>query len=173
MLTRQFDGSALDGEVAASINKTCFEFEDVTFYDCRDISKSPAENDQNLAAFFSTLRSNSIKSFNALSARGVGPETLLALNNHSESLKVLKLDGLEPEAIEALPYLQGCRTLEILHINDKQGIINLDGVEEDSIQEVVSWLCGCHNLHELSLKNLANAPVILERVCRELTSSPH
>lgn len=135
------------------------------------MTKSQADHDRDLAAFFSGLRSHTLKSFNALSARYVGPETLLALSNHAESLKILKLDGLDPEAIDALPFLQGCRALEVLHINDRQGIINLEDSQDESIREIVAWLCACRNLKELSLKNLASAPTILERVCRKSPST--
>lgn len=84
-----YDGAVLNEEVAKAINNFCQNFNDLTFFRC---SKNDADPD--FASFFGTLRSNSLESFTALSAQAIGPETLLALNNHSSSLKNLKLEDL-------------------------------------------------------------------------------
>jgi hypothetical protein len=84
-----WDGAVLNGEVANAINNYCPNFNDLTFFLC-----SRNDTDPDFASFFGTLRSNSLESFTALSAQGIGPETLLALNNHSSSLKTLKLEDL-------------------------------------------------------------------------------
>jgi hypothetical protein len=84
-----WDGVVLNEDVANAINNNCPNFNDLTFLYCSERGTDP-----NLAAFFGALRSNSLESLNALSAEGIGPETLLALNNHGKSLKTLKIDGL-------------------------------------------------------------------------------
>jgi hypothetical protein len=84
-----YDGAVLSEAVANAINNHCTSFNDLTFFRC-----SHDNMDHNFAAFFGTLRSNSLESFIALSAQEIGQETLLALNNHSRSLKTLKFNGL-------------------------------------------------------------------------------
>jgi len=83
------DGAVLNEEVATAINNHCPNFNDLTFFLC-----SRNDTDPDFASFFGTLRSNSLESLTALSAGGFGPETLLALNNHSSSLKTLTLGDL-------------------------------------------------------------------------------
>lgn len=144
----------------------CFDFDDLTFFSCQGANASDIDRD--LASFFNELRNNTLRSFNAINARNVGPETLLSLNSHCVTLRSLKLSGLEFESIKNLSYLQGCKALETLEITDNQGVINLEATQNDVFVEVVAWLCGCHNLKELSLKNLPSAPSILEQVCRKL-----
>ena len=84
-----WEGVVLNGDVANAINSHCPSFNDLTFFRCSRESADP-----DIASFFGTLRSNSLESLTALSAEGIGPETLLALNNHANSLKTLKVDGL-------------------------------------------------------------------------------
>ena len=84
-----WDGAVLNEEVANAINDHCPGFNDLTFFLC-----SRSDTDPDFASFFGTLRSNTLESFTALGAQGIGPETLLALNNHSNSLKALKLEDL-------------------------------------------------------------------------------
>jgi hypothetical protein len=121
--------------------------------------------DSDLASFFSGLRSNSLRSFTAISAQSIGPETLLALNNHSSSLKILKLNGLKSDAIKSLSLLQGCEALEVLDIQDADGLINLETTENDVFLEVVAWLGRCRRLKELSFKKFLSAPAILTDIC--------
>lgn len=84
-----WDGAVLNGDVANAINNHCPNFDDLTFFLC-----SRDDMDPDFASFLGGLRSNSLRSFTALNATSIGPETLLALNNHSSSLNVLELDGL-------------------------------------------------------------------------------
>lgn len=84
-----WDAAILDEDAANVINSHCPNFNDLTFFRCTGEAIDP-----DLAAFFGALRVNSLVSLTALSAQGIGPETLLSLNNHSKSLKVLKIDGL-------------------------------------------------------------------------------
>ena len=156
-----YDGSVLDETVAESIFNQCPKFDDLTFFRCL-----PRDGvDRRLASFFSGLKSNSLRTFTALSANEVGPETLLALNHHSTSLKSLALDGLKSDAIQHLSLLQGCDQLESLDIHDAEGLINLEATENDIFTEVVEWLGRCEKLRELKVDSVLSAPAILTQVC--------
>ncbi|KUJ11759.1 uncharacterized protein LY89DRAFT_654533 [Mollisia scopiformis] len=154
-----WDGGALNADVAEAITKSCHNFDDLTFYLCL------ADTDNDLAAFFRGLRQNSLRSFAAISAASVGPQSLLSLNHHAQSLKRLKLDGLKLDAIKNLSYLQGCDRLESLEISDADGTINLEATENDVYLEVVAWLSKCTSLRELLVRNFVSGPVILTEVC--------
>jgi hypothetical protein len=156
-----FDGSVLDETVAESIFNQCPNFDDLTF-----LYSLPRDGiDQRLSSFFSGLKPNSLRSFSALSANEVGPETLLALNHHSGSLRSLTLDGLRSDAIKNLSLLQGCDQLESLDIHDNDGLIDLEATENDVFLELIAWLGRCNKLRELKLVSLVSAPIILTSVC--------
>jgi len=156
-----WDGGALNESVAISIANNCFDFDDLTFKNFGD------DKDPGLASFFSGLRPNTLRSFTALSANGVGPQTLLALNHHSSSLKVLKLDGLDSTGIRSLNLLQGCTSLEVLDLVAERtaALIDLKATENDVFLEVVSWLRKCEQLRDLSIGSLTTSPSILTEVC--------
>lgn len=155
-----YDGSVLNEGVAHVINKHCPDFDDLTF--CFYIRSTV---DSDLAAFFSTLRENSLRSFTAISARSIGSETFLALNNHRLSLRVLKLHELTSDAIKCLSLLQGCEALEILHLQDYDGLISLEATENDVYLEILAWLRRCTGLQELRLQSILSAPSILADLC--------
>ncbi|KAF8851146.1 hypothetical protein BDZ45DRAFT_632124 [Acephala macrosclerotiorum] len=155
-----WDGAALNASVANAIASNCYSFDDLTFFTCL---RADADND--LAAFFGGLRTHTLRSFAALSAGSVGPQTLLSLNRHARSLKKLKLDGLKSDAIKNLSYLQGCDKLESLEIADAEGLINLEATENDAYLEIVAWLSKCDSLRELLISNLVSGPAILTQVC--------
>ncbi|KAF4624701.1 hypothetical protein G7Y89_g13467 [Cudoniella acicularis] len=156
-----WDGSALGSSVASSIVNNCDGFDDLTFYTCL-----PKDNiDEGLASFFSGLKPNSLRSFAALSAGSVGPETILALNNHAKSLKSLKLDGLRSDAIKNLNLLQGCTALESLVIVDGDRHVDLESTENDVFLEVVDWLGHCNRLFELQFVGVLSSPSILTHLC--------
>jgi hypothetical protein len=114
-----------------------------------------------ISARFSILKRYLLTTWNL----GIGPETLLALNNHSNSLKALKLNGLKSAAVKNLSLLQGCGVLEILDIQDSDGFVNLEETENDIFLEVVEWLGRCDRLRDLSFKNFLSAPSILTDIC--------
>ena len=155
-----WNGAALSESVATSIANNCPQFDEVTFY----TSLKP-DIDQNLASFFSGLNKDTIRSFTAISANAVGPQTLLALNHHKSSLQRLKLDGLKSDAIKTLSFLQECVALQALEIQDADGLINLEATENDVFLEVIAWLGRCESLGELLFKKLADGPAILTHVC--------
>ncbi|KAI9052243.1 hypothetical protein LZ554_003600 [Drepanopeziza brunnea f. sp. 'monogermtubi'] len=155
-----WDGAVLDQSVAEAISANCFDFDDLTFFTClKD------DVDHNIASFFSGLRSNTLKSFTALSAHALGPETLLSLNNHSQSLKRLKLDGLKSDTVKNLSLLQGCVGLEAIELTDADGTVDLEVPENDIFLEVIAWLSNCNGLQELLLNKFVSGPKILTQVC--------
>jgi hypothetical protein len=155
-----WDGAALSESAATSIAENCPHFDELTFYGCLK-----PDIDQDLASFFSGLKKDSLRSFAALSANAIGPETLLSLNHHKSSLQRLKLDGLRSNAIKTLSFLQECVALEALEIQDSDGLINLEAAENDIFLEVVAWLGRCEGLRELLLRDLASGPAILTQIC--------
>ncbi|KAG0648558.1 hypothetical protein D0Z07_5163 [Hyphodiscus hymeniophilus] len=155
-----WDGAVLNEDAATAINTHCPRFNDLTFFRC---SREAADSD--LAAFFGALKSDSLESLNALSAEGIGPETLLALNNHSKSLRRLKINGLRNDAMKKLSLLQDCLALETLALKDYHGLVNLEATENDVFIEVVEWLKRCQQLKELSLDRFVSAPEILTQIC--------
>jgi hypothetical protein len=156
-----WDARALNASVATSIANNCFDFDDLRVYRVGD------DSDTSLASFFSALRPNTLRSFGTQSADGVGPETLLALNHHSGSLKTLKLNDIKSNGIRSLSNLQGCDTLEVLDLKAHMHaeFIDLKATENDVFLEVISWLRKCEQLRELFVKGLISSPSILTEVC--------
>ena len=155
-----FDGSILNASVGTMLKENCFFFDDLTIYTCFN-----NDADHDLASFFESLTRNTLKSFAALGAAAVGPETLLSLNCHSKSLRKLKLNGLRAEAIKNISFLQECTALDSLEIADAEGFINLEETQNDVYLEVIAWLGRCTNLRELILQNMLSGPAILTQVC--------
>ena len=156
----------MNEKVGAAITDNCFNFDDLTFFSCiPNDGNTYAQIDHNMALFFTRLRTHSLRSFSALSAKAVGPETLLALNNHAQSLKVLKLAGLDSAAVRSLSLLQGCTALETLDLMDGDGAVNLEATENDVFLEVIAWLGRCKSLRDLHMSKLVSAPSILTKVC--------
>lgn len=155
-----YDGSVLNSSVANVINEHCPDFDDLMFCFCMQ-----ANVDSDIAGFFGALRSNSLRSFTAISSQSIGPETLLALNNHCLSLRVLKLHELKSNAIKNLSLLQGCEALEILHLHDEDGFVNLQETENNVYLEVLAWLGRCKRLQELQFQKILSAPSILTNLC--------
>lgn len=155
-----WDGSVLSESAGAAIAGSCLHFDDLTFFNC-----FAPDSDHGLASFFGALTGNTLRSFAALSASAVGPETLLSLSHHAKSLKKLKLDGLRQEAIKTLSFLQECTALDTLELVDSDGLINLEATENDIFLEVIAWLSRCESLRELSFKNMVSGPAILTQVC--------
>lgn len=159
-----WDGAALDGSLATAITENCPEFEDLTFYLC--VPRSTQEKaDGDLASFFSGLRPNTLRSLDVIHSGSLGPETLLTLNNHAGSLKVLRLGDLSADAVRNLSLLKDCVSLETLGFTDTQGLINLEATENDVFLETVSWLGRCDKLQDISLQNFVSGPAILTPLC--------
>ncbi|TEY45012.1 hypothetical protein BOTCAL_0337g00080 [Botryotinia calthae] len=107
-----WDGKSLNENVATVISKNCPNFDEIRIFVCSD------DTDHNPASFIKGLRQNSLLSLEVLSNCRIGPFFLTALNHHSESLKSLRLQSLNSEAIKNLNILQRCTALEALDLED-------------------------------------------------------
>lgn len=156
------DGGPLNQSLATSINNNCPNFDELAFWD--------GGTDKALAEFFGGLKANMIRSFNAFHSQNIGPETLLSLNNHSASLRSLKLDGLVTDAIRNLSLLQGCVTIETLELRAIDTRISLEETENDVFEDIVAWLISCIHLRAILLHNFFSGPAILTRLCTSETT---
>jgi len=151
------DGGPLNDSLAKAINNNCPNFKELAFWD--------GGTDKAFAEFFGGLKADMIKSFNAFHAQNIGPETLLSLNNHSVSLRSLKLDGLVTDAIRNLSLLQGCVAIETLELRAIDTRINLEETENDVFEDIVAWLIQCVRLRAILLHSFFSGPAILTRLC--------
>ncbi|KAI1477865.1 hypothetical protein F4774DRAFT_185553 [Daldinia eschscholtzii] len=149
------DGSVLGVEAASAIAECCPRFVDLTCFYC-----STADDD--LAAFFGTLRPNSLRSFEVISQNSIGKKALTALNSHATSLRSLVLRNLTPQAMKALNSFPDCTSLEKLLIeNDLYNLVNLTDYPGGMLDEVSAWICKCKSLRDLSFSHfIGSHPVI-------------
>lgn len=155
-----WDGGALNQSIAEALVSSCYDFDDLTFFTCLK-----PDTDHDIASFFGGLRADTIRSFVALSAGGIGPETLQSLNHHAQSLKRLKLDGLRSDAVKHLSNIQGCVALDSVELSDSDGVVDLEATANDVYLDVVEWLGRCNVLRELLLRHFLSGPKILTQVC--------
>ncbi|KAI4858874.1 hypothetical protein F4820DRAFT_441459 [Hypoxylon rubiginosum] len=150
------DGSVLGVEAAKAISECCPHFVDLTCYYYHS-----SNADEDLAAFFQTLRPNSLQSFEIISQNGIGEQALTALNAHATSLRSLILGSLPPQGIMALSSLASCTALEVLSIeNDAHNLRSMADMEE-VLREVSAWISSCKSLRHLSFYHfLSILPVV-------------
>ncbi|KAA8573155.1 hypothetical protein EYC84_003668 [Monilinia fructicola] len=129
-----WDGKSLNENVATVISNKCSKFNEIRIFVCSD------DTDHNPASFIKGLRQNSLLSLEVLSDCRIGPEFLSALNHHSESLKSLRLQSLNAEAIRNLNILKSCTALETLDLEDSQHTVDLEATENDVIVSAPSIL---------------------------------
>ncbi|KAF7907766.1 uncharacterized protein EAF01_005352 [Botrytis porri] len=154
-----WDGKSLNENVATVISKSCPNFDEIRIFVCSD------DTDRNPASFIKGLGQNSLLSLEVLSNCRIGPSFLTALNHHSQSLKSLRLQSLNSEAIKNLNILQRCTALETLDLEDSQHTVDLEATENDVFLEVIEWLGRCEKLRDLVLNRIVCAPAILKQVC--------
>ncbi|KAI0844870.1 hypothetical protein F5Y00DRAFT_273541 [Daldinia vernicosa] len=156
------DGSVLGVEAASAISEYCPRFADVTCYYCPTA-------DEDLAAFFQTLRPNSLRSFEVISQNSIGKNALTALNYHAASLQSLVLRNLTPQAMKALNSFPDCTSLETLLIeNDRYHLVDPADYPEDTLKEVSAWICKCKSLRDLSLSHFIGS----DPVVKDILNSP-
>ena len=155
-------GSVLNKSLADIIKNGCPDFNNLSLYEGKG-----EQVDFELASFFESLPSNTLRFFQIISSNDIGPQTLLALNNHHASLKQLMLGSLPASAIKALPLLKGCTAIQTLELQDMDGRIDLEATENDAFLELIAWLTSCKKLKNISLRNFVNGPQILTSVCLE------
>lgn len=154
-----WDGKSLSENAATVISHKCFKFNEIRIFICSD------DTDHNPASFIKGLRPNSLFSLEVLSHCRIGPAFLSSLSHHSGSLKSLRLQSLNAEAIKNLNILQSCTALEILDLEDRQHTVDLEATENDVFLEIIEWLSRCEKLRELVLNRIVCAPAILKQVC--------
>ncbi|RYP77312.1 hypothetical protein DL770_007079 [Monosporascus sp. CRB-9-2] len=158
------DGSILGAEAGSAISQCCPYFDDLTLY----WLEGPTV-DEDLAAFFSTLRPNSLRSFEVMSQNRIGENSLTALNAHAASLKSLKLGTLSAQAMKCLNVLPSCNGLEVLEIENEGGSqVDLRAFSEGMLKEVTAWIRSCKSLRELSFRGVQDALLIV----KDVLSSP-
>lgn len=116
--------------------------------------------DHKLSVFLSSVRPQTLRFFETISDVRVGPETCLALNNHCQSLKTVKM-SLKSEALPHLAFLKGCTAVENLQLTDTDRTVELEKTEHDVFLEIVAWLRECRNLRELGFTNFLSAAAIV------------
>ncbi|KAL7626150.1 hypothetical protein AAE478_002920 [Parahypoxylon ruwenzoriense] len=151
------DGSVLGVEAASAISECCPNFTDLTFFYC-------CTADEDLAAFFRTLRPNSLRSFQVISLNTIGGNALAALNAHAKSLKTLILGSLSPAAIKALNLLSSCTALETLTVESDHYRMELADYNEELLREISAWIGNCKSLRNLTLGRVPNALPIVKDV---------
>ncbi|OCK96253.1 uncharacterized protein K441DRAFT_657639 [Cenococcum geophilum 1.58] len=150
------DGKALENElVYASIHTNCPQFDALSIY-----SWYGDDRDHKLSEFVGGIRAQSLKYMETISDAGIGAETFLALNSHSESLKELRL-CLRTEALPHLSLLKGCTALETLKLEDSDKRTDLEKTQNDVFLEVIAWLRECTNLRNISITNFLSASSII------------
>lgn len=159
------DGSVLSIEAASAISEFCPLFVDLT---CYYYQSSTADED--LAAFFQTLRPNSLRSFEVISQNSIGKNALTALNYHAASLRRLVLRNLTPQAMKALNSFPDCTFLETLLIeNDRYNLVDPADYPEETLKEVSSWICKCKSLQDLSFSHFIGS----DPVVNDILNSPN
>lgn len=124
------------------------------------------DRDRKLAKFLSAIRPQSLKVLETIRHIGAGPETFLALNAHSKSLTELHLCTSD-DTLPHLSLLRGCTAIEVLEIEDDNGIVNLEKTQNDVFLETIDWLRQCSALRRLTFSKFLSAtslvaPLLLE-----------
>lgn len=157
------DGSVLTEEVAASIRDYCPAFRDLT---CFNIRGQTVE--ENMSAFFQTLRPNSLENFAVLSSNEIGYDTLDGLMQHSRSLTSLTLASLQTTCLPFLHLLSKCQYLESLTIESSTPSPpnTWAAGDEDPLIDVSAWLKECKHLRKLAIRDLGGASRLLAEVLK-------
>ncbi|KAI1810365.1 hypothetical protein GGS20DRAFT_203336 [Poronia punctata] len=157
------DGSILDGQAANVIAECCPRFAELICFHCS--SDTAAED---MAAFFSALRPNSLRRFEMLSRNTLGDATLSALSSHAKSLRALNLRSLPSPLIKKLGLLSECTALESLIIEkEATATSEVDALSEEELAQVAAWIGKCKALRELNFAYVRDAMPILRHVLRE------
>ncbi|KAI1758984.1 hypothetical protein GGR53DRAFT_185969 [Hypoxylon sp. FL1150] len=153
------DGSVLGVGAARAISECCPNFVDLTCFYCSNA-------DEDLAAFFQTLRLNSLQRFEIISHNGIGPQALTALNAHAMSLRSLIFGSLPPQGMAALNLLSSCTALEKLSIepDPHNNIGNMLANKKDVLKEISVWISSCKSLKHLSTNHFLNALSVVRDV---------
>ena len=151
-----YDGTPLEDElVHTTIHEHCPQFKSLSIF-----TWAADDRDQKLAKFLSAIRPQSLKVLELIRDIGAGPETFLALNEHSKSLTELKLCTSD-DALPHLSLLRGCTAIEVLEIEVDNGTINLEKTQNDVFLETIAWLRQCSSLRRLTFHKFLSAPSLV------------
>jgi hypothetical protein len=157
-----YDGTPLEDElVHTAIHEHCPHFNSLSIF-----TWTANDRDRKLAKFLSAIRPQSLKVLETIRYIGAGPETFLALNAHSKSLTDLHLCTSD-NTLPNLSLLRGCTAIEVLEIEDDNGIVNLEKTQNDVFLETIDWLRQCSALRRLNFSKFQSAtslvtPLLLE-----------
>lgn len=141
-----WEGSSIGEEsVQDAIIAHCPHLEEISMFSWMSV-----KCDQQLSRLINKMRPHSLKSFQVISMSNVGPQTLIALNGHSESLKTMQL-YLKGEETPSLRHLKGCIALQTLFLEDADGEVDLERYHHEAFLEIQDWLRGCKNLRHLDM----------------------
>ena len=151
-----FNGKALADETVRNLlHAHCPNLTSITFF-----HSSSTETDHALATFIGGMPENKLTKLVILGECGVGTETCLALNSHSESLQELKL-SLDEQGILALGLLKECTALTTLAIGAERTTVDLKATQNDVFVEIFEWLESCNRLKNVTFGNVVSAPDLL------------
>lgn len=131
--------------------------------------------DQALANVLNELRPRSLESFSSFNYGDFGPQSLLALGSHGETLKELQLGGLTSSNIHRLPLLKGCKNLVSVLLGHSGGFPpDLNESHRDVLFETVAWMKECKKLRVLTCSGFFGVPALTALLssenCIRLTS---
>ncbi|KAI1002021.1 hypothetical protein K3495_g6183 [Podosphaera aphanis] len=145
-------------DLAKGIAENCPRFQNLRVIVNPDTQKE--QEDKMLSQFLQELKPNTLRKFiNSVDQSTIrhicriGPETLLSLNHHSETLKTLKLC---------------CQiTDDLLLISSCKGLTSIQTTRSEISMpdKLVDWVCSHHGLRELSVGSLSNGTETLTKVC--------
>ncbi|KAL8946428.1 MAG: hypothetical protein Q9222_007180 [Ikaeria aurantiellina] len=128
--------------------------------------------DQKFADFLNEINPQTLESLEIFSYASIGPESFLALSCHRNSLTDLKLNHINPLAMQSLNMLAGCTNLQTLLLTDGTNrSIDLKATHNDIFLETIAWLRSCKKLRSVAFRNLRSGqdlatPILLENDIR-------
>jgi len=124
--------------------------------------------DDDLAAFFAALPSNSLSAFSIINRNRLGKASLDALaTGHSSSLRKLNLSALTAPAFERLGALSSCTRLTSLALEASQpASFDWEGNFKHSFLQLAALLRDLSTLTRLQLVNVPGATTLLGRVLK-------
>ncbi|KAL8896065.1 MAG: hypothetical protein Q9207_007889 [Kuettlingeria erythrocarpa] len=124
--------------------------------------------DPSFADFLNEITPQTLESLEIFSFMNIGPETLLSLGCHRESLTELKLGHVNALALQSLNLLAGCTNLSTLLLTDgTDRQVDLKNSHNDVFLETVAWLRNCKQLRSVTIRKIRGGqdlvtPILLE-----------
>ena len=124
--------------------------------------------DQDCANLISQLRPQSLRTLRMRSMGDCRAETLLALNNHGDSLETMEIEAIHADAMPALSVLKGCTKIKSLGLAEAPPPSqDLEKRHNDTFLEVIAWLRECKSLRSVAFKNLLSGSALLMPILLE------